>query len=206
MMQPTRYAPFIKRFAAYLVDRLVCGAMTAAMVVPLVLLFIPKFVFDTAFTSIFRGRGLRLEDIFESGPGMNFPLILNIVLFVLAICLIHTLYFALFESSRRQATPGKMLLGIFVTDAQGRRISFGRALGRNLSRVLSQMFCWLGYLLALFTQRNQALHDMIASTLVLEPAAVGPVVQPPTVEPPASPVTRSTTAPRVDTPPEAGAF
>lgn len=205
-MQPTRYAPFIKRLAAYLVDRVVCGAITAALVIPLILIFIPKLIFDSALTALFHGGNLDIEEIFESGPSFIFPLILNIALFVLVLSLIHLLYFALFESSRRQATPGKMLLGIFVTDGQGRRISFGRALGRNLSRVLSKMFCWLGYLLALFTQRNQALHDLIASTLVLEPATAGPVVQPPTVEPPASPETKKAAAPATGTPPDAGSF
>jgi hypothetical protein len=49
------------------------------------------------------------------------------------------LYFAVLESSAHQATLGKLAVGLIVTDAQGQRISFGRAVGRKFSKVLSQM-------------------------------------------------------------------
>lgn len=186
-MQPTRYAPFIKRFAAFVVDFILSGAISALLLIPLVLLFIPKLLVDSALVGLFSGRHFDPQRLFEHSVGMMlFPLIWNIILLGLVVGLIHLLYFALFESSPRQATPGKMLLGIFVTDEQGRRISFGRAVGRNLARVLSKMFCWLGYLLALFTERTQALHDLIASTLVLEPAVSAPCAGPPSAEPPSA--------------------
>ncbi len=186
-MQPTRYAPFIKRFVAFIVDFILSGAVSMLLLIPLVLLFIPKLVVDSALVGLFSGRHFDPQRLFEHSVGMMiFPLIVNIILFGLVVGLVHLLYFALFESSHRQATPGKMLLGIFVTDEQGRRISFGRAVGRNLARMLSKMFCWLGYLLALFTERTQALHDLIASTLVLEPAVSAPCAGPPSVEPPSA--------------------
>ena len=53
----------------------------------------------------------------------------------------RSLYFAIMESSSRQATLGKMVLGIVVTDMDGKRISFGRALGRNLGKIVSQIIC-----------------------------------------------------------------
>ena len=77
------------------------------------------------------------------------------------------LYFAIQESSNRQATIGKRAMKIVVTDEQGRRLSFARATGRAFSRMLSGLFFFLGYLLAAFTARKQALHDLIAGTLVL---------------------------------------
>jgi len=76
-------------------------------------------------------------------------------------------YFALMESSPYQATLGKMALGIKVTDYAGRRISFARAVGRYLGKIISSIILGIGYLLAGFSAKKQALHDMIAGTLVV---------------------------------------
>jgi uncharacterized RDD family membrane protein YckC len=71
-------------------------------------------------------------------------------------------YSAAMESSQRQATLGKLALGIIVTDLDGARISFYRALLRSASQVTG-----IGYILALFTARKQTLHDFVADTQVL---------------------------------------
>ncbi|HVT90566.1 MAG TPA: RDD family protein [Tepidisphaeraceae bacterium] len=76
------------------------------------------------------------------------------------------LYFSLMESSSRQATLGKLAVGIKVTDLHGQRISFGRATGRYFAKFLSQIIFAIGYIMAGLTQRKQALHDFVASTLV----------------------------------------
>jgi uncharacterized RDD family membrane protein YckC len=77
------------------------------------------------------------------------------------------LYFAGMESSARQATVGKSVLGIYVTGLDGQRISFLRATGRYFAKFLSAIILLIGFIMAAFTARKQALHDMIASTLVL---------------------------------------
>jgi uncharacterized RDD family membrane protein YckC len=82
--------------------------------------------------------------------------------------IIGWLYFAGMESSSRQATLGKSVLGIYVTDIDGNRISFLRATGRYFAKILSGLILGIGYIMAAFTARKQALHDMIASTLVLD--------------------------------------
>jgi len=76
------------------------------------------------------------------------------------------IYEAAMESSSKQATLGKMALGLKVTDLEGRRISFARATGRHFSKIVSGCILLIGYIMAGFTQRKQALHDMIAGTLV----------------------------------------
>ncbi len=78
------------------------------------------------------------------------------------------LYFAGMESTSRQATIGKSLLGIYVTDVDGNRISFLRATGRYFAKILSALILFIGYIMAAFTARKQALHDLLASTLVLD--------------------------------------
>ncbi len=79
-------------------------------------------------------------------------------------------YAAGFERSRWQATPGKRLIGIKVTDLGGRRISLRRAVVRHLGQFLSAAVLMLGYVMAAFTQRRQALHDKLAGTLVVRAA------------------------------------
>ncbi len=77
-------------------------------------------------------------------------------------------YYAGFESSAFQATPGKQAMGIFVTDTDGYRISFTRATGRYFGKLLSGLLLLLGYIMAAFTKKRQALHDIMAHTLVLK--------------------------------------
>jgi uncharacterized RDD family membrane protein YckC/type II secretory pathway pseudopilin PulG len=82
----------------------------------------------------------------------------------------HWLYFALLESSARQATLGKMALGLTVTGDDGRRIGFGCATGRFFGKIVSAIPIGIGFLLAGFTARKQALHDIMAGTLVTRKA------------------------------------
>ena len=76
-------------------------------------------------------------------------------------------YYAAFHSSARQATPGKMAFGIKVTDRAGARIGLGRGIGRYFATWLSGFILGIGFLMAAFTQRKQALHDMVAGTVVV---------------------------------------
>jgi uncharacterized RDD family membrane protein YckC len=78
------------------------------------------------------------------------------------------LYEALLTSSSWQGTVGKKLLGLKVTDDFGNRISFARATGRYFSKILSAMICYIGFIMAAFTDRKKALHDMIAGTVVIK--------------------------------------
>ncbi|MFO0960991.1 MAG: RDD family protein [Isosphaeraceae bacterium] len=71
-------------------------------------------------------------------------------------------------SSPKQATFGKMALGLKVTDLYGQRITVGRAFGREFGKILSGLTLLVGYMMAGWTEKKQALHDMIASTLVLK--------------------------------------
>src|SRR5688572_8766773 len=77
------------------------------------------------------------------------------------------LYWPVTQASRLQATLGKALLGMRVTGYQGNRLSFLRALGRELAKILSGAVFLLGYVVAAFTARKRSLHDLVASTLVV---------------------------------------
>lgn len=81
---------------------------------------------------------------------------------------ISAAYYVGFESSAKQATLGKMAVGIKVTDIDGRRLTLGRALLRWLAVMLNYLTLYIGYLIAAFTERKQGLHDMAVGTLVVD--------------------------------------
>ncbi len=80
------------------------------------------------------------------------------------------LYEALFHSSASGATPGKRMVGVRVLDDNGARLTFGRATGRFFAKAFITHMVPLafGYIMAAFTERKRALHDMIASTIVVK--------------------------------------
>jgi uncharacterized RDD family membrane protein YckC len=95
----------------------------------------------------------------------------GLIFFGSGITLIATLfgswlYEAFMESSSYQATLGKMILGMKVTDLNGNRISFERATGRHFAKGLSALILLIGYIMVGFTERKQGLHDLLAGTLV----------------------------------------
>jgi uncharacterized RDD family membrane protein YckC len=119
----------------------------------------------TIFEPIFRKNqvGTSLRDVLQFyGGGTR-----QAIALILLLHLILWLYFAAFESSAWQATPGKKIWGLIVCDLNGQRVSFGRATGRYFGKLISQFFM-IGYLMAGFTKRKQALHDMLAGCLVLK--------------------------------------
>lgn len=82
--------------------------------------------------------------------------------------IVSWLYYALMESSSNQGTFGEMALGLVVTDLYGARISYGRASGRFFARIVTGLIpLWIGYMMAGFTEKKQALHDILAGCLVL---------------------------------------
>lgn len=87
-------------------------------------------------------------------------------LMIAVLVLLGCLYNTVFEASSWQATPGKRILKLYVTDLRGERLTFGRALLRNIARQISGFF-FIGYLVAGFTEKKQALHDLLAGCLVL---------------------------------------
>lgn len=87
---------------------------------------------------------------------------------IVIIPIARSVYAVFMESSKKQATLGKQLLGIKVCDEEGRSISFGRSLLRNLGKWLSTLTFGLGYLFGFFDRKQQCLHDKLAGTLVVK--------------------------------------
>ena len=149
------YAGFWVRVGAYLID--------------MVILWIAQFAIYAVFgVSMYGATSLDPEasDAFATGAG--------IVAYLLTI-IVAILYFAVMESSSKQATFGKMALGLVVTDQNGGQITFLRAVGRYFAKILSALVLFIGYIMVAFTERKQGLHDILASTLVVkgQPGLVG---------------------------------
>lgn len=96
-----------------------------------------------------------------AGPGAG-------ALRFLLVSVISWLYWAGLESSQKQATVGKRVLGLKVTDMRGEPISFGRATGRYFGKYLSALILGIGFLMIGWTAKKQALHDLMAGTLVVK--------------------------------------
>lgn len=144
---PLAYAGFWNRFAAAVVDS----------VVGFLLLLILTFVLGLVLAA-----GTAAGEPDPETLGLLIQTVSNFVGLVGG-----WLYYALMESSRFQGTPGKMAIGIKVTDMAGNRIGFGRASGRYFGKILSALPLGLGYLMAAFTERKQGLHDLLAGCLVV---------------------------------------
>jgi uncharacterized RDD family membrane protein YckC len=154
-----QYAGFWLRFLAYIIDALILGVVE--MIVFLI------FVGSTGLkTMMSLKQSGDMQD--EEAIAATAAMMSSFIAIWLLIFIIQWLYFALMESSVGQATLGKKALGIQVTDIQGNKISFARATGRFFGKIISGMILFIGYIMAGFTSKKQALHDMMADTLVVK--------------------------------------
>ncbi|MEQ8411170.1 MAG: RDD family protein [Erythrobacter sp.] len=139
------YAGFWIRVLAYLIDAVILGLISAAL----------ALLSGGAVIDLEAQQSLGITDFLGLIVGLA--------------------YFIGFEGSQMQATPGKKVLGLIVTDMQGRRISYPRAAGRYFGKILSGFILLIGYIMVAFTEKKQGLHDLLASTLVVkgQPGMVG---------------------------------
>ena len=159
---PLPYAGFWQRFAAYLIDGLI--------------LAIPFWLVVGSFIFMSGGLAVLIHKIpHDSHPAdprevmaLLAPLFMAYFIGIVVFLILGWLYFAGMESSARQATFGKSVMSLRVTNYEGQRISFGHATGRFFAKIVSGLIPFaIGYIMAAFTEKKQALHDLIAGTLVL---------------------------------------
>jgi uncharacterized RDD family membrane protein YckC len=153
---PSPYAGFWLRAVAHLIDDVILAIGIGIL-----------FLIGVAIIGV--GS---LRPMFENANGENPEVpaaVISLLIFVgLAAVMLAWIYNAAMESSRHQGTLGKMALGLIVTDLQGRPITFAHASGRYFAKIISGLIPFgIGYAMAGFTEKKQALHDMIASCLVL---------------------------------------
>ena len=138
------YAGFWKRFAAAVID------------------WIILFILVTILQPVIMSEHVLLLLGGDADAFLQLAIWLNI-----AAALTYWIYFAAFESSSKQATPGKMAFGIKVTDLNEKRIGFGKATGRYFGKILSVVILFIGCIMIAFTEKKQGLHDKMAGCLVV---------------------------------------
>ncbi|MEN5204357.1 RDD family protein [Stenotrophomonas sp. TWI700] len=140
--QDVVYAGFWKRYAAYFIDYILLTVVT----LPLSMI-------------------INVMGASSGNEGVQVALTLVVMLLSLVISIG---YYAGFHASRGGATLGKMAVGIKVVRGNGERISFLRAFCRYLATIVSSLILMIGFIMAAFTERKQALHDMMCDTLVVD--------------------------------------
>lgn len=160
-MSSSKYAGFWLRFVAFLIDSIVLQLLTWMLIIPLL-----------GVVGIGIGASTDGFDFTSMSDGDAIAMITALMGAVFAGGLIsiaiNVLYFALMESSKHQATLGKMALGLKVTTTDGARIDLVKSIIRQVGKYVSGLILMIGYIMAAFTEKKQALHDMMASTLVVK--------------------------------------
>ena len=148
-----KYANFILRLGAFVIDALILGV---------ILSFLRTILVNTL------SLDLRMENFLSDDQELIFtPLFtMSFLIFSVVQLIVFWLYYALTES-RLGASPGKLLFKLTVTDINGRRIDFMRATGHTFARILSFVPFLTGYLMAAFTDKTQALHDLLSGCIVI---------------------------------------
>lgn len=159
----TNYASFGQRFLALIIDGIIIGVAYAFILTP-ILAAIGLGIASEA-QSI---DSMSEDEASAAALGMVGTAMAAMGAMMLVIWSIQVLYFSFMESSKFQGSVGKMALSIKVVDMEGNRLTFGKAFIRSIGKVLSGAIMYIGYIMAAFTEKKQALHDMIASTLVVK--------------------------------------
>jgi uncharacterized RDD family membrane protein YckC len=152
------YAGFWLRAVAFMIDRFILSSIFGliASFYPTVLMIFP----NPNTQPVAAPNQLTLQGFLLSLPHLTSA-------GFLLLFLMMWIYYAFFEASSWQATPGKRVLRLYVTDLTSRPITFWRASVRYFARMISELAFMVGYIPAGFTEKKQALHDMLASCLVL---------------------------------------
>ncbi|HYI78724.1 MAG TPA: RDD family protein [Chryseolinea sp.] len=155
----TNYAGFWLRFAAYVIDYIIIYVVQSFVFIPIL------GVLGISFASKMDSMD-NMSDAESMGMAMGFAAVMAAT--ALLTTIIAILYWSIMESSKYQATVGKMALGLKVSDVDGQNLDFVKSLIRNVCKIISGMILGIGYIMAGFTERKQGLHDIIAGTLVVK--------------------------------------
>ncbi|HEX4643589.1 MAG TPA: RDD family protein [Candidatus Acidoferrales bacterium] len=159
------YAGFWVRFVAYMIDGLILS-------IPFGILVIGVIFMLGGFGVLLHRTPVDLQGNPPIDPRaamlMAAPMFVLFYTGMFFFVGLQWLYFAGMESSARQATFGKSAMALRVTNSEGERLSFGHATGRFFAKLVSGLVpLGIGYIMAGFTEKKQALHDFIAGTVVV---------------------------------------
>jgi uncharacterized RDD family membrane protein YckC len=154
------YAGLGRRFVAFIVDFIIILLFD---LVAMTVLGLTRGIQNSYFYFV---QHIPVEQLTTEGT-MGAMLGSVLAAYGMVLIVIPWLYFAGFESSRSQATPGKLLMRIVVTDMTGNKPTFARVTLRHFAKFVSALVILIGFLMIGLTQKRQGLHDKIAGCLVL---------------------------------------
>jgi uncharacterized RDD family membrane protein YckC len=153
------YAGFWLRLVAYIIDYVIIYVVQSFIFIPVLGLMGITFA-------------AKMDDMGTMSDAETMGMVGSMIAVAGATALLTTiialLYWSLMESSKYQATVGKIALGLKVTDLDGNSLDFVKSLIRNVCKIISGMILFIGYIMAGFTEKKQGLHDIIAGTLVVK--------------------------------------
>ena len=155
-----KYAGFWLRFVAAFIDGILLSIIDWIILVPILTMI------GITANGGFPFSGMDPDDLDIAAMIATITAMFGIAWIVKRV--VDILYHSLMESSKFQGSIGKMALGLIVTDTNGGKLDFTKAFIRNLSKIISYFILCIGYIMAGFTEKKQALHDMIANTLVVK--------------------------------------
>lgn len=142
-----QYGGFWIRFVAKIIDNIIMGIVNWAIMIPVSMVAAPAVIQSG-----------------EQFPTSGFFAFMGLqVFFSISLPAAYSTFFI----GRFGATLGKMAFRLKVVTPEGGRVSYGRALGRFFSEMLSSMILLIGYIMAAFDDEKRTLHDRICSTRVV---------------------------------------
>jgi uncharacterized RDD family membrane protein YckC len=154
-MQTLQLADGGKRFIAFLID--------------IILIWIVQMIVISILGAIgiAGAASTNMDSMSDAEKGAMIATFIGAYMTVILVSIVLQIaYFTLMESSVGQATIGKRAMNLIVADENGNRLNTQQAFIRNICRILSALVCYIGYFMAFFTDKKQALHDIIAKTNV----------------------------------------
>jgi uncharacterized RDD family membrane protein YckC len=157
----TNYAGFWLRFVALIIDSIIIGVINWIILTPILV------AIGFSASGGFPFSGLSSPDEMDIAALVATLSAMFGVAWIVKSA-VDILYHSFMESSKFQGSVGKLALGLIVTDTSGAKLDFTKALVRNVCKIISGMILLIGYIMAGITEKKQALHDIIASTLVVK--------------------------------------
>ncbi|MCR9067108.1 MAG: RDD family protein [Cytophagales bacterium] len=160
MSNTGQYAGFWMRFVAVIIDGIILSILQNLIIIP---------ILGAVGFSALASNGFDPSMMSEQDMMAALPAIISAASTAIMVSgIISILYYTLMESSKSQATLGKMALGLKVTNENGEPLSFAKCLIRQIGKYVSYFILLIGFIMAGFTAKKQALHDMMAGALVVK--------------------------------------
>lgn len=144
-----QFAEYLPRVGAALLDGLFIGLMAC----------IPAFGIGIVIGAMSAGGGADAQQAAVAFANCCSQILSQVI---------GVVYYVVLETSQKQGTWGKQIVGIKVVDLEGNRLTVGRALGRYFAKFITGLTCGIGLLMPLWTEKKQTLHDMIAGCLAVK--------------------------------------